>query len=282
MPVISFMLGTWQLRRLKWKNNLIATSEDRLTYDPIDLPKNIRPEDSDDWQYRRVIVKGKFDHSREVFVGPKVQNEMKGYILYTPLVRSDGGEDILVERGFITDENILPHRRSLKHLSLPDHEVEIECIIKNINPKASLTWEKLDPDSRLWHVLDVEDMTEFTKTMRLHVCALVDLKDHPVKTVIEVLPKPWWKVWASNETKEHVELDRTPTEVNEFSKYQYLKAGVPIGRAASIDFKNNHLNYLVTWYGLCLASSILLFIVLKKTPKADPLKEKLRHASRFS
>ncbi|KAH3673302.1 hypothetical protein WICMUC_003762 [Wickerhamomyces mucosus] len=275
MPIISFMLGTWQLRRLKWKNNLIAVSEDRLTYPPIPLPKSIRPEDSDDWQYRRVIVQGKFDHSREVFVGPKVVNEMKGYTLYTPLIRSDGGEDILIERGFITDENILPQRRSLKHLSLPEHEVEIECIIKNINPKARITMEKIDPDSRLWHILDIEEMSEFTKTMKLHVCALVDLKDHPIETVTHT-KKNWF---GKSITTKEVQYRRDPGEVNEFSRYQFLKGGVPLGRSASIDYRNNHLNYLITWYGLSFASTILLFFVLKKKPN-DPLKEKLKHARR--
>lgn len=281
MPVISFMLGTWQLRRLKWKNNLIASSEDRLTYDPIPLPKNFDPEDAEDWQYRRVIVKGKFDHSREVFVGPKIKNEQKGYTLYTPLVRSDGGPDVLIERGFVTDNHVIPGTRSLHHLSVPMHEVEVECIIKMINPKPRITMQKTDPESRLWHVLDYNEMAEFTGCIPLHLAALVDLKDHPIETVPVTEPKPWWKVWASAKTHKETHLkDIKPEEVQEFSQYQFMNAGVPIGRTATIDFRNNHLQYIVTWYGLCFASSILLFIVLKKKPK-DPMKDKLRHAHKF-
>jgi surfeit locus 1 family protein len=281
MPVISFMLGTWQLRRLKWKNNLIATCEDRLTYEPIPLPKNFDPEDAEDWQYRRVLVKGKFDHSREVFVGPKVKNEQKGYVLYTPLVRSDGGPDILVERGFITDEKVIPIRRKLAHLSVPEHEVEIECLIKKINPKAALTMDKLDPDSRLWHVLDYNEMTEFTGCIPLHVAALVDLKDHPVETTTITESKPWWKIWAKAKTHEETHRANVkPEDIQEFSQYQFMKAGVPLGRTATLDVRNNHLQYIVTWYGLCFASSILLFIVLKKKPK-DPITDKLKHAHRF-
>lgn len=281
MPVISFMLGSWQLRRLRWKNNLIATCEDRLTYEPIPLPKSFDPADAEDWQYRRVLVKGKFDHSREVFVGPKVKNEQKGYTLYTPLVRSDGGPDVLIERGFVTDDMVIPGRRSLKHLSVPMHEVEIECIIKHINPKAALTMDKEDPESRLWHVLDYNEMTQFTGCIPLHLAALDDLKDHPVETKTIVEPKPWWKVWSNAKT--HTETVRAPVapgDVQEFSQYQFMRAGVPLGRTATLDLRNNHLQYIATWYGLCFASSILLFIVLKKTPK-DPLKDKLRHANKY-
>jgi surfeit locus 1 family protein len=281
MPVISFMLGTWQLRRLKWKMNLLTTCEDRLTFDPIPLPKNIQPEDAEDWQYRKVIVKGKFDHSREVFVGPKVKHEMKGYTLYTPLVRSDGGDDVLIERGFVTDNNVIPGTRKLQHLSVPQHEVEIECIIKQINPKAALTMDKLDTESRLWHVLDYNEMTEFTKCMPLHLAATIDLKDHPIETKTVVDKKPWWKVWASNKSHSFTQLKEVgPDEsVQEFSEYQFMKAGVPVGRTPTIDMRNNHLQYLVTWYGLCFASSILLFIVLRKKP-VDPLKDKIKHARR--
>lgn len=281
MPVISFMLGTWQLRRLKWKMNLLSTCEDRLTFDPIPLPKNFKAEDAEDWQYRRVIVKGKFDHSREVFLGPLVKNERKGYRVFTPLVRSDGGEDVLIERGFVTDENVLPTQRKLQHLSVPLHEVEIVCLVKKINPKASLTMDKLDPDSRLWHVLDYNEMTEQTHCMPLHLAALVDLKDHPIETKIINEPKPWWKFWAKAKTHKITQLskEKHTTDVEEFSQYQFMNAGVPIGRTATIDLRNNHLQYLVTWYGLCFASSILLYIVLRK-PSKDPLKDKIRHARR--
>ncbi|CDR43990.1 CYFA0S13e01244g1_1 [Cyberlindnera fabianii] len=280
MPVISFMLGTWQMRRLKWKNNLIATCEDRLTYEPIPLPKNFDPEDAEDWQYRRVTVTGKFDHSREVFVGPKVKMEMKGYTLYTPLVRSDGGPDILVERGFVTDDKVIPTRRKLQHLSVPMHEVTVEALIKKINPKAALTMDKLDQDSRLWHVLDYNEMSEFTNTIPLHIAALKDLKDHPVETKVITEPKPWWNFWSKAKTHEVVErVDVKPDEVQEFSEYQLMKAGVPVGRTASLDIRNNHLQYIATWYGLCFASTILLFLVLRKKPK-DPLQDKLKHARR--
>ncbi len=284
MPLVTFYLGTWQLKRLKWKNNLIASSEDKLTYPPIPLPKKINPDDAEDLQYRRYLVTGKYDHSKEIFVGPKVRNGEKGYQVFTPLIRSDGGEPILIERGFITDENILPPRRKLKHLSLPMHEVTVEVILKKINEKSNLVLSKLDPDSRVWHVIDVPEMTEATGCAPIHVQALIDLKDYPVETKIVKEDKPWWKIWSRAQTHEETQLKKVddPSDIQEFSPYQLLKAGVPLGRPASIDFRNNHLQYLATWYGLSFASSILLFLVFKKKPKVDPTKAKLEHAKRYT
>lgn len=283
MPIVTFYLGTWQLRRLKWKNNLVATSEDRLTYPAVQLPKNINPDDAEDLQYRRYLVTGKFDHSKEVFVGPKVLYGERGYQVFTPLIRSDGGAPILIERGFVVDEKILPPRRKLQHLSLPMHEVTVEVILKKINEKSSLVLSKVDPDSRVWHVVDVPEMTEATGCLPIHAQALVDLRDHPIETKTITEDKPWWKIWRRAKTHNETQLQPlNPNDTQEFSLYQLLKAGVPLGRPASIDFKNNHLQYLVTWYGLSFASSILLYLVLKKKPKLDPTKAKLEHAKRHT
>ena len=81
MPIISFYLGTWQVRRLKWKTKLIAACETKLTYEPIPLPKSFTPDMCEDWEYRKVILTGHFLHSQEMFVGPRKKNGEKGYFL---------------------------------------------------------------------------------------------------------------------------------------------------------------------------------------------------------
>ncbi|CCH41174.1 putative membrane protein [Wickerhamomyces ciferrii] len=283
MPVVSFYLGTWQLRRLKWKNNLIATSEDRLTYEPIPLPKHVEPQDVEDLQYRKYYVTGHYDHSREVFVGPKVKFGEKGYSVFTPFIRSDGGDTILIERGFVKDDKILPPRRKLQHLSLPMHEVRVELILKKTaEDRSALLYDKLDEESRVWHVINVDEMTEATGCAPIHAQALIDLKDHPIETITVKESKPWWKIWRKAHTHEETILKSLPyNHLQEFTQWQLINAGVPVGRPASIDLRNNHLQYLVTWYGLSFASSIALFVMFKKKPKVDPTKAKLEHAKRF-
>lgn len=42
MPIFTFALGTWQLKRLKWKINLIDELEEKLHSQPLRLPPSIK------------------------------------------------------------------------------------------------------------------------------------------------------------------------------------------------------------------------------------------------
>lgn len=57
----------------------------------------------------------------------------------------------------------------------------------------------------------------------------------------------------------------------------YERRGIPFGRAAEVNLRNNHAQYIFTWYGLSLATSIMLWMVIKK-----PTPEIARRANRAS
>jgi len=42
IPFFTFALGTWQLKRLKWKINLIDELEEKLQLQPLSLPSKIK------------------------------------------------------------------------------------------------------------------------------------------------------------------------------------------------------------------------------------------------
>ncbi|TVY40567.1 Cytochrome oxidase assembly protein [Lachnellula subtilissima] len=44
--------------------------------------------------------------------------------------------------------------------------------------------------------------------------------------------------------------------------------GIPIGRPAEVNLRNNHAQYIFTWYALAAATSVMLWMVVKK-PSAD-------------
>ncbi|KAL0937945.1 SURF1 family protein [Colletotrichum truncatum] len=57
------------------------------------------------------------------------------------------------------------------------------------------------------------------------------------------------------------------TMEHEFFRIVDLKSrGIPIGRAAEVNLRNNHAQYIFTWYGLAFATSIMLWMVVKKPP----------------
>ncbi|GAV52981.1 hypothetical protein ZYGR_0AI02630 [Zygosaccharomyces rouxii] len=296
MPVISFYLGTWQVRRLEWKNNLIARCESRLTYPPVPLPKGFTPDQAENWEYRKVLLKGHFINEEEMFVGPRVRNSKKGYILFTPFVRKDTGEKVLVERGWVSEENVNPQLRNLHHLSVPTSEnTELVCLVRVPRKRGSFQWKKEDQNSRLWQVPDVLEMASVTGSTPLHLQAIYDLKDHrwdePQAQNNDTNGKSSsWAFWKRD--KSLVQSALSPEKhqlepLGEFTEWQFVQAGVPIGKEPKIDLRNNHLQYLITWYGLASLSTIFLIVALKKYRRGSAIsqtqlkKEKLKHAQRF-
>jgi surfeit locus 1 family protein len=103
-------LGDWQLRRLAWKEALIAAVETRVDAPPVDLPGEADwPKlDPADYEYRHVRLVGVYDASRQVLVfralgEPRGRYGGPGYLVMTPLKLASGPE-VLVNRGFVPQD----------------------------------------------------------------------------------------------------------------------------------------------------------------------------------
>jgi surfeit locus 1 family protein len=104
-------LGNWQLRRLAWKEALIAAVDARAHAPAVDAPAEADwPRlDPADTEYRRVRVSGVFDGAKQVLVfralaDPHGKYGGQGYLVLTPL-RLANGAVVLVDRGFVPAEN---------------------------------------------------------------------------------------------------------------------------------------------------------------------------------
>ena len=102
-------LGDWQLRRLAWKEALIAAVEGRAHAAPVDAPPESewRRLDPAQYEYRRVRLAGVFDGGRQVLVfralgEPRGRYGGPGYLVMTPLRLGDGST-VFVNRGFVPD-----------------------------------------------------------------------------------------------------------------------------------------------------------------------------------
>lgn len=95
-------LGTWQVQRMSWKNDVIARIEQRLSAAPVPLPAGL--DDVDAWEYRKVSVSGRFLHDREQYLLANEKRGVSGYHVVTPLERADGGGTVLVNRGWVPPE----------------------------------------------------------------------------------------------------------------------------------------------------------------------------------
>ncbi|XP_071457225.1 surfeit locus protein 1 isoform X3 [Marmota flaviventris] len=124
IPVTAFGLGTWQVQRRKWKLKLIAELESRVMADPVPLPAD--PIELQNLEYRPVKVRGRFDHSKELYMMPRTMvdpareareagrissSTESGAYVVTPFLCTDLGVTILVNRGFVPRKKVNPETR---------------------------------------------------------------------------------------------------------------------------------------------------------------------------
>ncbi len=92
-------LGTWQLHRLEWKNHLVAALDAEYAKDAGRT--NLKPADiRGDFLFRHGTLRGTYDYTKEILIGPRIHDEQSGYHVLTPLKLSDGSV-ILVNRGWV-------------------------------------------------------------------------------------------------------------------------------------------------------------------------------------
>jgi surfeit locus 1 family protein len=104
-------LGTWQIERKSWKENLIATLTDRLQAEPAELPQaadwtRLTPDNAES---RRVRLSANFSKSPDALVytgGSALRDDVKGtgYFVFSPAKLPDG-RSVVVNRGFAPDRN---------------------------------------------------------------------------------------------------------------------------------------------------------------------------------
>ena len=100
-------LGTWQLDRKAWKEDLIARILAQSKAAPVAPPAPAAWDPARD-EFRHVRASGRFLNDRETLVHGLAPGDMpgmalQGYYVITPLVRDDG-TTMLVNRGFIPTE----------------------------------------------------------------------------------------------------------------------------------------------------------------------------------
>lgn len=91
-------LGTWQLQRLRWKEDLIARVEARVSAEPIPFDEAVRrAEAGENMEYAPVVISGRIDPARAADVFGTYEGEA-GVYTFVPLA-ADGGQ-VYVNEGF--------------------------------------------------------------------------------------------------------------------------------------------------------------------------------------
>lgn len=228
IPIIAFGLGCWQVQRLGWKTELIARFEDRLVREPLPLPPVIDPDAIKDFDYRRVYARGRWQHDKECLIGPRVHDGQDGYLVITPLDRSEDyprsqhNTTILVCRGWIPKSKA---SQSSRPVSLDPNTVTVEGLLRE--PwKKNLFTPANSPESGEWYFPDVAQIAAHTGSQA---------------------------IW--------IEETMTPDLL---AAYDREAKGVPIGRPPEVNLRNNHVQYIFTWFSLSAATAVMLWMVVRK------------------
>lgn len=206
-------LGTWQLKRLQWKRDLIERVEQRVHAPVVAAP------DRDHWpwisadadEYRHVWLRGTFLHEFATRV-QAVTELGSGFWLLTPLRCADGSI-VLVNRGFISAK---AHNLSIANTT---PGVTVVTGLLRISEPGGGFLRRNDPVGNRWYSRDVQAIA-LARGLSSVAPYFVDAD-------------------ASNSSVESIYK-----EANSLSE--------PIGGLTVIAFHNSHLVYALTWYTLAL------------------------------
>jgi len=150
-------LGTWQVKRLSWKLDLIQQVEERAHAAPVDAPAPSQwasLTNPADYEYRRVRLAGIFRHQDEVQVYT-VSDLGPGYWVLTPLQRDDGSL-VIVNRGFVPSDKRDPSTRLEGELPA---RVEIVGLMR-APETGGLFLRANDPQNDRWYSRNIAQIAE--------------------------------------------------------------------------------------------------------------------------
>lgn len=148
-------LGCWQLARLEWKTELLATIE---TAQAEPVLKRL-PQDVIGLDYRNVDLPGQFVSDKTLQkVGGK-QGERPGFFLLAPFKLAQDGRIILVNRGFLPQgEKAAPAAKRIQGVLRPPRARTYFFLPEN------------QPDKNIWLY---EDMNAMSRQLGLEVLPLI-------------------------------------------------------------------------------------------------------------
>lgn len=204
-------LGTWQVERKAWKEQLIATLEQRLASQPAALPAPAQWSGLDPArdEFRRVVLTAELVNDKEALVytsGSSLRDDVAGvgYWVFTPARLADGSL-VMVDRGFVPEGRQDPATRRAGQTAGP---VEIVGALRWPEAAGAFT-PAASPSANLWFARDPAGMAA-------------------AKGVGPVAPF-------------YVEQEG-PVPAGGLPRPGRLRPNLP----------NNHLGYIVTWYGLAV------------------------------
>jgi surfeit locus 1 family protein len=160
VPMLSILLalGSWQIERLSWKENLIGQRQEAVAAAAVPVPRGL--EEARGMEFRHVTDVGVFLHDKEIFLGATSEAGGQGYQILTPLLEPSG-RVVFVNRGFIPTELKDPARRTAGEIG---GTVRVQGLLR-LQPEGKPNWFLPDnrPDLNYWFWVDIPAMSAADK-----------------------------------------------------------------------------------------------------------------------
>jgi len=145
--LIFIVLGTWQIIRLNWKNNLILEIENSLKNPPVELTQ------SNKQNYLKIITSGSIDFERQIYLYNLNNSGTPGFEVLNPILIN--GENYLLNRGWIPFE-----KKGLPEINIFDQNNIVGTL--KIQSRKNIFKPDNDIEENYWFSLNREDISKFT------------------------------------------------------------------------------------------------------------------------
>ncbi|MDB9743196.1 SURF1 family protein [Pelagibacteraceae bacterium] len=140
-------LGTWQLYRLQWKQDVINQISEGLKSTPIKYSQDIRK------NYQKVTLVGEYDFKSQIYLYSLNDKGQPGFDVVTPF-ETTKKENVLVNRGWIKKE--LKNHSDINILSN-----NVTGMLRQANRKNFFTPDN-DINKNIWFSINLEDVQKIT------------------------------------------------------------------------------------------------------------------------
>ena len=140
-------LGTWQIIRLGWKNNLILEIENSLKNPPVELTQ------SNKVNYLKIKTSGSVDFEKQIYLYNLNDSGTPGFEVLNPI--SIDGENYLLNRGWIPFE-----KKDTPEINIIDQSNIVGTI--KIQGRKNIFKPDNDLKENYWFSLNREDILKFT------------------------------------------------------------------------------------------------------------------------
>ena len=140
-------LGTWQIIRLNWKNNLILEIENSLKNPPVELAQSNKE------NFLKIKTSGSIDFDKQIYLYNLNESGTPGFEVINPITIGD--ENFLINRGWIPFE-----KKGTQEINIFDQKNIIGTL--KLQGRKNIFKPDNDLDENYWFSLNREDILKFT------------------------------------------------------------------------------------------------------------------------